>query len=108
MQLKTKTFLVHIKPVQTQLVDARQRYTVLYCSEAEPEFGCPQLTHEPESVSLSIDQQTENEQLLTAGHGGSSSKVCLLLSQKFDEAKTLDSNDFDSPDADSKKKAKLG
>ncbi|XP_071916183.1 replication protein A 70 kDa DNA-binding subunit B-like [Coffea arabica] len=107
-QLKTKTFLVHIKPVQTQLVDARQRYTVLYCSETEPEFGCPQLTHEPESVSLSIDQQTENEQLLTAGHGGSSSKVCLRLSQKFDEVETLDSNDFDSPNADSKKKAKLG
>ena len=34
-------------------------------------------------------------------------KVRLRLSQKFDQTETVDSNDFDSPDADSKKKAKL-
>ncbi|XP_071932877.1 replication protein A 70 kDa DNA-binding subunit B-like [Coffea arabica] len=107
-QLKTKTFLVHIKPVQTQLADARQRYTILYCSELEPKMSHAQLTHEPESVSLSCDQQAENEQLLTAGHGGSSSKVRLRLSQKFDETETVSTNAFDSPHADSKKKAKLG
>ncbi|XP_071913971.1 replication protein A 70 kDa DNA-binding subunit B-like isoform X3 [Coffea arabica] len=106
-QLKTKTYLVHIKPVQTQLADARQRYTVLYCSELEPKIARPQLTHEPESVSLSADQQTENEQLLTPEHGSSSSKVRLRLSEKFDETDTVSTNDFDSPDADSKKKAKL-
>ena len=65
-QLKTKTFLVHIKLVQTQLADDRQRYTILYCAELEPKMGRAQLMHEPESVSLSSDQQTENEQLLTA------------------------------------------
>nr|XP_027071747.1 replication protein A 70 kDa DNA-binding subunit B-like [Coffea arabica] len=106
--LKTKTFLVHIKPVQTQLADDRQRYTILYCAELEPKMGRAQLMHEPESVSLSSDQQTENEQLLTARHGGSSSKVRLRLSQKFDETETASTNDFDSPHADSKKKAKLG
>ncbi|XP_071925869.1 replication protein A 70 kDa DNA-binding subunit B isoform X3 [Coffea arabica] len=107
-RLKTKTFLVHIKPVQTQLADARQRYTILYCSEVEPEFGHAQLTGEPESVSVSAHQQTENEHLLMTGDGGSGSKVRLRLSQKFDEAETVDSNDFKSSDANSKKKAKLG
>ncbi|XP_027182204.1 uncharacterized protein LOC113780620 [Coffea eugenioides] len=107
-QIKTKTFLVHIKPVQTQLADARQRYTILYCSELEPEFGRAQLTGEPESVSLSTHQQTENEQLLMTGDGGSGSKVRLRLCQKFDEAETVDSNDFESSYANSKKKAKLG
>ncbi|XP_071912262.1 uncharacterized protein [Coffea arabica] len=76
-QLKTKTFLVHIKPVQTQLADAGQHYTILYCSELEPEFGHAQLTGEPESISLSANQQTENEQLLMIGDGGSGSKVRL-------------------------------
>ncbi|XP_071918920.1 replication protein A 70 kDa DNA-binding subunit D-like [Coffea arabica] len=85
-QIKTKTFLVHINPVQTQLADARQRYTILYCSELEPEFGRAQLT----------------------GDGGFGSKVHLRLCQKFDEAETVDSNDFESSDANSKKKAKLG
>ncbi|XP_027153330.1 uncharacterized protein LOC113753389 isoform X2 [Coffea eugenioides] len=32
-RLKTKTFLVHIKSVQTQLADARQHYTVIKYSE---------------------------------------------------------------------------
>nr|XP_027062744.1 replication protein A 70 kDa DNA-binding subunit B-like [Coffea arabica] len=34
-QLKSKTFLIHIKPVQAQLADARQRYTVIYYYEAD-------------------------------------------------------------------------
>ena len=42
------------------------------------------------------------------GDGGFGSKVHLRLCQKFDEAETVDSNDFESSDANSKKKAKLG
>ena len=32
-ELESKWFLVHIKPVQTQMADAKQRYTIIYYSE---------------------------------------------------------------------------
>ena len=31
--LKTKWFVAHIKPVQSQIADAKQRYTIIYCCE---------------------------------------------------------------------------
>ncbi|CDP10835.1 unnamed protein product [Coffea canephora] len=31
--LESKWFLIHIKPVQTQVADTKQRYTIIYYSE---------------------------------------------------------------------------
>ena len=65
--LKTKTFLLHIKPVQAQLADARQRYTVLHYSELGQEIDSAQLIGQPDALPISAEHRAQTAQLLTPG-----------------------------------------
>ena len=51
--LKTKWFVAHIKPVQSQTADAKQRYTIIYCCE-ESQYQTEQhlITQESSMVPL--------------------------------------------------------
>ncbi|XP_027153326.1 uncharacterized protein LOC113753389 isoform X1 [Coffea eugenioides] len=76
-RLKTKTFLVHIKSVQTQLADARQHYTVIKYSETN-------------DIATSVQLAGK---LMTAGEANGSSKVCLRLAGKFDDTDNVEGDD---------------
>ncbi|XP_071925052.1 replication protein A 70 kDa DNA-binding subunit D-like isoform X2 [Coffea arabica] len=62
-ELKSKMFLLHIKPVQTQLADSRQRYTVIYYSEIDDDADSVQLTDEPRDDSPFPSKESETVQL---------------------------------------------
>lgn len=79
-QLKLKTFLIHIKPVQTQLADTRQRYTVIYYSEINHDTDSTQQTNEPKNDSPLLGNIAGGTQLITPEKSTGTSKACLRLS----------------------------
>ncbi|XP_027084849.1 uncharacterized protein [Coffea arabica] len=106
--LKTKTFLLHLKPVQTQLADARQRYTVLHYSELEQGIDSAHPMEQPAALPISAEHRIETAQLLTPGESNSGSKARLHLTDKFDEAETAGADDFLIATENSNKRTKLG
>ena len=50
-QLKSKTFLVHIKPVQAQLAYARQCYTIIYYFEVNEGASLAELIDKGKNTS---------------------------------------------------------
>ncbi|KAK6919335.1 hypothetical protein RJ641_015239, partial [Dillenia turbinata] len=85
-ELKTKTFLAHIKPIQTQSASVR--------ADA--------------NADSSITDQTQTMELITSGEGTSKSKVRLCLMDKFGEAKNAENIGCDGKNDDSAKRTKLG
>ena len=66
-QLKSKIFLVHIKPVQAQLADARQRYTVIYYYETGDGSNSTEITNEPKNDLTLLNDQSPALQLIDPG-----------------------------------------
>ncbi|XP_071940335.1 replication protein A 70 kDa DNA-binding subunit B-like isoform X2 [Coffea arabica] len=104
--LKTKTFLLHIKPIQTQLADARQRYTILHYSELEQGFDSAQSLEQPNALPISSEHKIDAAQLL-APESSSGSKARLRLSDKFDEAEITATDDVEPATKNSNKRTKL-
>ncbi|XP_027171826.1 replication protein A 70 kDa DNA-binding subunit-like [Coffea eugenioides] len=106
-ELKSKTFLLHIKPVQTQLADSRQRYTVIYYSEIDDDADSVQLTDEPRDDSPFPSKESETVQLGAEGENTARSKVCVQLSQRFDEPHSTEANEDEDAECISSKKQKI-
>ncbi|XP_027076801.1 replication protein A 70 kDa DNA-binding subunit D-like [Coffea arabica] len=66
-QLKSKTFLIHIKPIQAQLADARQRYTVIYYYEADHATSSVQVVSETKNDLPLLNDQSPTLELADTG-----------------------------------------
>ena len=66
-QLISKTFLIHIKPVQAQLADARQRYTVIYYYEADHATSSVQVVSETKNDLPLLNDQSPTLELADTG-----------------------------------------
>lgn len=108
--LKTKWFVAHVKPVQSQLADAKQRYTIIYCCEVS-EYQSEQqvIPHESSMFPLTCTN-IDSPKAIAEGTSSPKRKLCLL--SKFNESETSDSTPSqliqpESTEDDSAKKARL-
>ncbi|XP_027174552.1 replication protein A 70 kDa DNA-binding subunit-like [Coffea eugenioides] len=106
-ELKSKTFLLHIKPVQTQLADARQRYTIIYYSEIDDATDSGQLAMQPKDGSPFPTKESDTIQLGTPGENSARSKICVRLSDRFDEPQNIELDEDENAECSSSKKQKL-
>nr|XP_027101682.1 uncharacterized protein LOC113722603 [Coffea arabica] len=106
-ELKSKMFLLHIKPVQTQLADARQRYTIIYYSEIDDPTASIQLTSQTEDDSSFLGKEVDNVRLGTPGGDSDRSKICVRLSDRFDEPQNVELDVDENAECSSSKKQKL-
>ncbi|XP_027118638.1 replication protein A 70 kDa DNA-binding subunit B-like [Coffea arabica] len=106
-ELSSKTFLLHIKPVQAQLADARQRYTILYYSEIDDATASAQLAMQPKDGSPFPTKESDTIQLGTPGGNSARSKICVRLSDRFDEPQNIEPDEDENAECSSSKKQKL-
>ncbi|XP_027177660.1 uncharacterized protein LOC113776798 [Coffea eugenioides] len=106
-QLKSKTFLIHIKPVQAQLADARQRYTVIYYYEADHATSSVQVVSETKNDLPLLNDQSPTLELADTEQNPAPSKTRMRLSEKFDELDKLNAGNSPDEPTSSAKKSKL-
>lgn len=106
-ELKSKTFLVHIKPVQAQLADTRQRYTIIYYSEINDASTSIQSTNEEKDDSSFPSNESHTAQLMTTGESNTPSKARVRLSDRFDETESIELEQHENPKTNSPKKQKI-
>ncbi|XP_071937565.1 replication protein A 70 kDa DNA-binding subunit D-like [Coffea arabica] len=106
-ELSSKTFLLHIKPVQTQLADARQRYTIIYYSEVNDDADSAQLTSETKDAPPFPSKESDTIQLGTPGESSARSKVCVRLSERFDEPQSTQAEEDENAECSSSKKQRI-
>ncbi|XP_027178070.1 replication factor A protein 1-like [Coffea eugenioides] len=106
-ELSSKTFLLHIKPVQTQLADARQRYTIIYYSEINDDANSAQLTSEAKDAPPFPSKESDTIQVGTPGESSARSKVCVCLSERFDEPQTTEAKEDENAECSSSKKQRI-
>ncbi|XP_071939274.1 replication protein A 70 kDa DNA-binding subunit D-like [Coffea arabica] len=106
-ELSSKTFLLHIKPVQAQLADARQRYTIIYYSEVNAGADSAQLTSEAEDAPPFPSTESDTIQLGAPGESSARSKVCVRLSERFDEPQSTEAEEDENAECSSSKKQRL-
>ncbi|XP_027060683.2 replication protein A 70 kDa DNA-binding subunit D-like [Coffea arabica] len=111
-ELELKWFLVHIKPVQTQVADTKQRYTIIYYSEVVD--AATQVSSVNESIVpfVSVHDQDDSSHITTSGtvtveENNPTSKVRLSLNQKFDQAEEPENNASQLEGTSCSKKPKL-
>ncbi|XP_027127757.1 replication protein A 70 kDa DNA-binding subunit D-like [Coffea arabica] len=106
-QLKSKTFLIHIKPVQAQLADARQRYTVIYYYEVDHATSSAQVVSETKNDLPLLNDQSPTLELADTEQNLAPSKTRMRLSEKFDELDKLNAGNSPDEPTSSTKKSKL-
>nr|XP_027120642.1 replication protein A 70 kDa DNA-binding subunit B-like [Coffea arabica] len=110
-ELESKWFLVHIKPVQTQMADAKQRYTIIYYSEVL-DTNVVQSPTQCKSDTLLIDLQADTATTNTSGSAPvketkPASKARQCLTEKLELLADESNSSSHSATESSKKKAKL-
>ncbi|XP_071904526.1 uncharacterized protein [Coffea arabica] len=111
-ELDSKWFLVHIKPVQTQVADTKQRYTIIYYSEIADAATPISSINESIIPFLSVHNQDGPSQITTSGtvtteEDNPTSKIRVSLNQKFDQAEEPEKNASQLEGTSCSKKPKL-
>ncbi|XP_027171557.1 replication protein A 70 kDa DNA-binding subunit B-like [Coffea eugenioides] len=115
-ELESKWFLVHIKPVQAQMSDAKQCYTVIYYSELlnsdAVDSPAESKNAESKNPTLLIELQSDTADIVTSGatpiqETKPASKARQCLTQKLELLADEANNTSRSVSEGSKKKSRL-
>ncbi|XP_027151904.1 replication protein A 70 kDa DNA-binding subunit B-like [Coffea eugenioides] len=106
-ELKQKLFLAHIRPVQSQLADAKQRYTIIYYCETTDHLESELLDIQEMPDNVLTYNETANSASIASVNEGSSSRVKSCLAKRFEESKGDYSSASPLEAANSPKRAKL-
>ncbi|XP_071933262.1 replication protein A 70 kDa DNA-binding subunit B-like [Coffea arabica] len=115
-ELESKWFLIHIKPVQAQMSDAKQRYTVIYYSELlnsdAVDSPAESKNAESKNPTLLIELQSDTADIVTSATTPSqetkpASKARQCLTQKLELLADEANNTSRSVSEGSKKKSRL-
>ena len=123
--------------MQTQLADARQRYTIIYYSEVNDDADSAQLTSETKDAPPFPSKESDTIQLgtpgnsqalhnlasciyillqlnhvtyqtnMVAGESSARSKVCVRLSERFDEPESTEAEEDENAECSSSKKQRI-
>ncbi|XP_027169736.1 uncharacterized protein LOC113769480 isoform X2 [Coffea eugenioides] len=106
-ELKQKLFLAHIRPVQSQLADAKQRYTIIYYCETTDQLESQLLDIQEMPDHVLTYNEATNSASIASVNDASSSRVKSCLAKRFEESEGDCSSASPLEDASSHKRAKL-